>query len=244
MSNAAAGLVGALIGGLAAIAGAYLQARTAARTAQQQRQADERKALEERETQAAERRQLLARRYLFGLQDAAESLRRRLENWAVRGGQSLADATDPGYWSITTLYAVGRALACERILALEAVYPALEADLPQLVEYFKDHGVEVALANAVGDRMFRYHRLALAEATLERDADEFRVLTYSEFRQRYEDPKWGLNRLLEPATTALSRLSRPEMSELERSLSEIVRRLEAVTKVPRKKFSPRIALPG
>jgi hypothetical protein len=52
--------------------------------------------------------------------------------------------------------AAGRALACERMLALEGVYPALQADLPELVEYFTDDGVEVALAGAVGEQMFRY----------------------------------------------------------------------------------------
>jgi hypothetical protein len=240
MSDALAGLIGAFVGGAAAIGGAYLQARTAARTATQQRAADDKKALAEREQRLADRRQTLARRYLFGLQDSTESLRRRLENWADRGGQPLADATDPGYWDITTLYAVARALASERILALEAVYPALEADFPDLVEFFKQNGVEIALADAVGERVFRYHRLALAEAALERDSDEFRVLIFSEFRRRYEDPDWGLQRLLEPATNALTALSKEQMKKLERSLEEITERLVSITRVPRNEQAPRI----
>jgi hypothetical protein len=240
MSDALVGLIGALIGGAAAIGGASLQARTAARTAKQQRAADDTKALADRDQRLADRRQALARRYLFGLQDSTESLRRRLENWADRGGKQHADARDPGYWDITTLYAVARALASERILALEAVYPALEADFPDLVEFFKEHGVEIALADAVGGRVMRYHRLALAEAALERDSDEFRVLIFSEFRRRYEDPNWGLQRLIEPATTALSALSKPQMKQLERSLEEVTERLVSVTRVPRKEQAPRV----
>jgi hypothetical protein len=239
MSDALAGLIGALIGGAAAIAGAYLQARSAARTAQQQRADDDKKALEDQQRRAAERRQALTRRYLFGLQDSAESLRRRLENWADQGGQPYADSRDPGYWDITTLYAVARALAAERILALEAVYPILEADFPTLAEFFKAKGVDVALAGAIGGGLFRYHRLTLAEAALERDADEFRVLIFSEFRQRFEDPEWGLKRVLEPATNALAALTKPQMKRLETSLDEIVAQLEGVTRVPRPTETPR-----
>ena len=183
----------------------------------------------------AQRQLALARRYLFGLQESTESLRRRLENWANRGGRPLADATDPGYWDITTLYAVARALASERILALEGVYPALEGDFQTLVDFFEDKGIELALASALGETMFRYHRLTLAEAALDRDADHFRVLTFSEFRRRYEDPDLDLKRSLEPASKALSELSKQQMNELEGALNEIVEQLVAVTKVPRHK---------
>src|SRR5438067_237204 len=132
MSDAVAGLIGALIGGGAAIAGAWLQARSAENTALQRLRTETNKAREDREHMAAQRRQALARQYLFGLQDAAESLRRRLHNWAEEGGQGFSDSHDPGYWDITTLYAVARALAAERLLAVEAVYPALEDDFPAL----------------------------------------------------------------------------------------------------------------
>ena len=194
---------------------------------------EDKRATEERDRMAAQRRQALARRYLFGLQDATESLVRRLQNWADRGGQTLADSTDPDYWGITTLYAMARALATERILALEAVYPALEENFPQLVEFYKTHGVDTALSNALGSKFFRYHRLALAEAALDRESDEYRVLIYSEFRRRYEAPEWGLQRLLEPATCAFTALREPQMKLLETTLDEMVQQLESVTRVPR-----------
>jgi hypothetical protein len=43
----------------------------------------------------APRRQVLARRYLSGRQAAAESLRRRLQNWTERGGRDRARRTRP-----------------------------------------------------------------------------------------------------------------------------------------------------
>lgn len=234
MSEAVAGLIGAAIGGGAAISGAWLQARNAATMAREQRADAKEESREGRDQSAADRRQTLARRYLFGLQDATESLRRRLQNWADRGGHPLADSHDPGYWDITTLYAVARALAAERILALEAVYPALETDFPELVEFYKAHGVDAALSAALGESLLRYHRLALAEAALERESDGFRILTYTEFRRRYETPEWGLQLLLEPATAAIKALTQTQMlNDLEQGLDQIVERLESVTGVPR-----------
>jgi hypothetical protein len=131
--------------------------------------------------------------------------------------------------------AADQALAAERILLLEGVYPALEADLPDLVEFFKSNGVETALDDALGEQLFRYHRQALAEAALERDGEAFRLLIYSEFRRRYEDPHWGLERLLAPATDALTTLSPDEMRALERQFDEIGSQLESATQVPRKR---------
>jgi gas vesicle protein len=234
MSDAVAGLIGALVGGAAAIAGAWLQIRAERKAARDEREAAAAAARAEQRELTNQRRQALARRYLFNLQDATESLRRRLENWAERGGQKVADASDPGYWDITTLYVVARALAAERILAVEGVYPALRADLPDLVEFFESDGVEAALNDTLGEHLFRYHRLALAEAALERDPDGFRVLIYSEFRRRYEDPGWGLQRLLAPATDALTGLTRTQMRELESRLVKMAARLETATGVPRK----------
>jgi hypothetical protein len=232
MADVIAGLIGAVIGGAAALGGAIVQARGAADTERRRRDAEERRRQEDLKTQAADRRQALTRRYLFGLQDSAESLRRRLKNWADLWGKQVAEAADPGYWDVTTLYAVARALAAERVLALEAVYPVLETDFPDLAQFFKDHGVDHALEDTTGERLFRYHRLSLAEAALERESDEFRVLIFSEFRRRYEDPRWGLKRLLTPAIAALNGLSKSDMKKLERQLGEIAGTLESVTKVP------------
>ena len=69
----------------------------------------------------AESFRALAQRYLFQLRDAVDSLDARVENCQDRGGAGFAESRDPGYWQITSLYAIGRALAAERILDLEGV---------------------------------------------------------------------------------------------------------------------------
>ena len=74
-----------------------------------------------------ERQRILARRYLYQLGDAVESLRCRVNNWAHHGGPGFSEGRYPGYWEVTSLYAVARALGAERILALEGVYVELQA---------------------------------------------------------------------------------------------------------------------
>src|SRR5436189_4824530 len=109
MSGAVAAIIGAAIGAVATVGGLVAQSLFQRRSDALQRQ-------EAREAEARERRAALARRYLFQLQDAVDSLRYRLDNWAARGGQPWAASVDAGYWEITTLYALARALAAERIL--------------------------------------------------------------------------------------------------------------------------------
>src|SRR5437764_3214544 len=62
------------------------------------------------------RRELLVQRYLFQLQDALETLYYRLHNLAKRSGRSVMSDE---YFEKSTLYALGRVLALERIFALE-----------------------------------------------------------------------------------------------------------------------------
>ena len=159
MSNAISGLLGAIVGGLAAIAGAWLQARNTARL---QREAAE----QQEKRRRAESRQLLARRYLYQLGDAVDSLLHRVDNWAHRGGPRYAEGLHPGYWEITSLYVVARALAAERILALQGVYVELQALSSSEDANLPPRAVEEAMRRAFGQGLFYYHRLALAEAAL------------------------------------------------------------------------------
>lgn len=223
MWSAISGLLGAIIGGLAAIGGAWLQARSTARL--------QREAAEQRERRRrAESRQVLARRYLYQLGDAVDSLLHRVDNWAHRGGPRYAEGLHPGYWEVTSLYVVARALAAERILALQGVYVELQAlssddgSLPQ-------RAVEEAVRKAFGGGLFYYHRLALAEAALDRSGEEFRLLIYSEFLRRYEDPEWNLETLLDPVRQAFNSLDKERLEKLEHSLtslSECIEKLKAL----------------
>lgn len=225
MSDAAVGLVGALVGGLAALGGAVVQARASERSERARREAAARQAREDTERREAESFRALAQRYLFQLGDAVESLDKRLENWTLEGGAELAGQRDPGYWQITTLYAIGRALAAERILDLEGVYVQIEEAFGRRLERRQ---VEGAIERAMKDELFYYHRLALAESILERGPDGFRLLIYTEFRRRYTDPAWKLDVLLEPVITALADLAERKLTRLRHDLTSVREQLDEV----------------
>jgi hypothetical protein len=229
MWSAISGLLGALVGGAAVIIGGWLQARYAAKL---QREVSDQQEKQRRADSAArlqERRQLLARRYLYELGDAVDSFLHRVENWAHRGGPRYAEGMHPGYWEITSLYVVARALAAERILALQGVYVELETLSSGEDSRLPQRAVEGAVRKAFGHGLFYYHRLALAEAALTRSGDEFRLLTYSEFLRHYEDPEWNLKSLLEPVRNAFESLSRERLEELEQSLASLRKCIQEVT---------------
>jgi hypothetical protein len=225
MSSGIAAIIGAAIGAIATAAGVIVQAVLKNRAdAQQRREAWE----NDRERQRRE----LVQRYLFQLQDAVVSLRSRLKNWAWRGGQAYSESVDPGYWDVTTLYALGRVLAAERILSLEGVYAAIEQQFPGLAETLRSPSVDEVLQVSLR-QLFRYHRLALAESLLERGTEGYRLMMYTEWRRRYEDPSSGLDRLLDPTTESLQRLT-PErdLGRLIESLAEIAALLGKMTGIP------------
>jgi hypothetical protein len=88
-------------------------------------------------TQRAElkkRRETLVQRYLIQHQDAVEALWFRLHNLANQGGRAVM--TDH-YFEVTTMYALGRVLAIERIMALDGVHPQLDAIDSGLAEYLR-----------------------------------------------------------------------------------------------------------
>ena len=226
-----ASLLGALVGGLAAIGGAWLQARSTARLQREEAARQEEQRQEERRALLQDRRQILARRYLFQLGDAVDSLRHRVDNWANRGGLEYSEGRFPGYWEVTSLYAVARALGAGRILDLEGVYVELRAVSPDEAGELPRHAVEQAVTKAFG--FFRYHRMALAEAVLDRSGDEFRLLIYSEFLRRYKDPEWNLESLLEPVRQALNSPRKERFKTLEQSLISLSASITHLTTSPK-----------
>jgi hypothetical protein len=229
MSNAISGLLGALVGGLAAFGGVWLQGRNAARLQREQAARQE-----------EERRRLVARRYLYQLGDAVDSLLHRVRNWAKEGGARWSETQYPGYWEITNLYVFGRALGAERLLALEGVYVELDAlsyneaaNSSEKDEKLPQRAVEKAVEKVFGQRLFYYHRLLLAESVLDWTGDEFRLLTYWEFLRRYENSEWNLKSLLEPIRHALGSLRAEKLKELEiethvKKLSDSIKELMAL----------------
>lgn len=199
MSSEIAAIIGAAVGAIATVTGVIAQALLKNRA-----DAEERR--EARESDRERQRRDLVQRYLFQLQDAVVSLRLRLENWARRGGQAWSESIDPGYWDVTTLYALGRALAAERILSLEGVYASIEQQFPEYAGSLRNPSVDALLQDGLR-QLFRYHRLALAESLLEREPEGYRIMMYTEWRRRYEDPSSGLDLLLEPTKASLQRLT-------------------------------------
>jgi hypothetical protein len=199
-----AALIGAVIGSLGAV---LVEARV------------------KRRAEEAARREILMRRYLFQLQDAAESLWFRLYNLNERGGRYVMSDE---YFATTTMYALGRVLAIERILGLEGIYPELEALYPELGEFLKGNRLDPKLAETV----YQYHRLALAEAMIEREEDGFRPSTYLEFRRRYESSEYGEQKWLAPALEGIRSLEKETVEELMSSLQTIALRLESETRIP------------
>jgi hypothetical protein len=230
MSETVAALAGALIGGVAAVSGSWIQARTAERNEKRRYDEDQKRRREGHEAAAAQVRRTLTRRYLFQLQDSVESLRRRMDNWVNRGGE-LAAQSDPGYWEVTNLYALGRALAAERILALEGAYA--DADT-KLANFLTAHTVDGAIAGAMSGKFFFYQRLSLAETMLERESGEYRLLTFAEFRRRYDDPSGGQRNTLSHAAQALKDLTEPRLAKMAAELDNLADGLEKETHVPRR----------
>jgi len=64
---------------------------------------------------------------------------------------------------------------------------------------------------------------------LDRTGDEFRLLIYSEFLRRYEDPEWNLKSLLEPARQAFASIRKERFEKLERSLASLSKCIEDLT---------------
>jgi hypothetical protein len=173
----------------------------------------------------AERRELLVQRYLFQLQDSAESLWYRLKNLTYEEGRLVMEDQ---YFETTTLYALGRALAAERLLALDGVYPQLETLYPGLGSFLIKNQIDLAL----GEGFYKYDRLVLAEAVMQRDGDRLRVSTYIEFRGRYEGQRESETEWLAPARGAIESITPESTKLLRKRLENIALRLSNETGIP------------
>jgi hypothetical protein len=147
-----------------------------------------------------EHREVLVRRYLFQFQDAVEALWHRVYNVRYEGGKG---AMTPDYQASTTVYALGRVLATERILTLEGIYPQLKERYPELGETLQARRLSVELRFS---GFQQYDRIALAEAILEQDERGFRPSTYLAFQHRYVEGTSGEASWLKRARTAVGGL--------------------------------------
>jgi len=174
-------------------------------------------------------RKLIAQKYLYQLQDAAESFWYRIDNLAVFH----AEMKDHSYFEYTTLYALGRVLASERILGLDGVYPLLNDSYPGLSDVLRNR-----IDNTLGKLgLKQYDRIALAEALIETDDNRFRLSTLLEFRRKYEVDALQEQKWLEPARLAIRSLSiesvRQVVSELMYEVAkQISKRIGVTSSLP------------
>jgi hypothetical protein len=178
-----------------------------------------------RKAEMSQRREALVQRYLYQLQDSAVSLWYRLDNLERRNGRLVMDDQ---YFETTTLYALGRVLAIERLLALEGVYPQLATLYPELGSFLREHRVDDALPRS----FYQYDRLALAEAVMEREGDHYRPSTYLEFRRRYESEDSGEGEWLAPARKAIEALGKNTTSNVLDELRTVAHRISRETGIP------------
>jgi hypothetical protein len=216
MWGPAATVLAALIAaGLGGLGGAWFQARL------------------QRKSEQYDRRALLRRRYFFQLQDATQSLWYRLNNLANEFGRTVME---DDYYATTTLYALGRVLAIERIFALEGIYPELQSLYPPsdgaagLGDFLIKRSLNRKLA-----AVYEYHRLALAEAILVSDGDGYRVSTFGNFRAMYESADRTARDWFRPALQAIESeksLSNDTINEAMDALKEVALRMSGETMVP------------
>lgn len=150
--------------------------------------------------------------------------------WANRGGLEYSEGRFPGYWEVTSLYALARALGVNASLTWRAYTLNFRQSPRTRSRNSPGHAVEQGVTKEFG--LFRYHRMALAEAVLGRSGDEFRLLIYSGFLRRYEDPEWNLKSLLEPVRQALASAQKERFKTLEQSLTNLSASIADLTTSP------------
>jgi hypothetical protein len=183
----------------------------------------------------SDRREALVYRYLYEMQDAAESLLHRFSNLRDRSGRSVMSDE---YYHVSTLYALGRVLGLERILTLEAVYPQIDRCFPKarLGSYLRNHRLD-ALLRGVG--FHQYYRLSLAEAAIIRENGGMRIRSFTEFRENFGHRLNDPDQWLAPARSFVEDLKDDHLSGLHARLREQIRGIAATTEmIPEAEFLP------
>ena len=222
MSGWVTTIIAALIGaGVGSIGAEYLKDYF-------RRKAEQRNEQLQHEAEIQRVQKKLVQQYLLQLQDAIESLWYRLDNVKNRGGRAVMKDR---YFEVSTLYALGRVLAYERILILDGIYPQLE-DVNQALGNFLKTRLQNIDSQLSKGEFQRYNRLALAEAVMEREEGRLRTSTYMDFRHHYEGTNSLVEVSLEPAKRFIAALKGPEVAGLLDELRRTAERLGSVTRIP------------
>jgi hypothetical protein len=176
----------------------------------------------------------LVERHLLALQEAVESLWYRLKNVADEGGAKVMKETDLTYWETTNVYALGRALAAERLVGLDGAFPRIKAAWPELGKALANHRIDRRVKDTFGDRLFHYEIVLLAEGVLlqSEDGAKIRLMMYTEFRREFNDESTGLRSSVRRGIEALESMSKEENKEIRATLLPLAIELSKVTGVP------------
>lgn len=179
----------------------------------------------DRKTEDRRRRELLVKRYLYQFQDAIESLWLRLDNVHHHHGRETMSEND---LNVTMLYALGRVLAVERIMAFDCIYPEIDLLCPPLRLSLQAARIDGKLHDL---NFHHYDRRSLAEYVTAYEGQFTRASTYLEFRGRYERADSSERAWLAPAVKALPALYGQRGEELLNFLKPLSERLAKVTGV-------------
>jgi hypothetical protein len=159
--------------------------------------------------------------HLLQLQNSAESLYYRAANLQNRAGKTVMSDE---YYRRTSAYVLGRVLAHEFLLVSKGVYAKLHRNT-KLKGRVKStlHGLNWAMDDQV---FLYYHRLQLGEMIL----DGERILTYTEFLRRWEEPKYA--EVVTAVSGFVARVSSARLDIIKHLAADLVVLLAAETKVP------------
>jgi hypothetical protein len=160
------------------------------------------------------KRDALVTRYISQLQATIQLLVDRLRNLTEEFGRGeMAEK----YFRFTTLYALACPLALERIFMFDGVYPQMKAFSKDLYPHVQGWSLDMQLR---GFGFHRYDRVALAECAMERSDSGFRLATYFEFRDRYENALRNNDQWLESAQKFVERMTEEQNSAKFRAISD------------------------
>ena len=170
------------------------------------------------------RMESLAQEHLYPLQDAIESLLHRVHNLSRRAGKS---AMSEEYFEITTAFAVGRVLACERRLALHGIYPIVDGLYPRLGNQLREN--RLAFDLLAGTQF--YDRVALSDVLTAWVGDRTRLVTFEEFRCRWRQDR-DLAVWIRPLVEAATRLGDSDADRKLRQLHELGSAIASELRLP------------
>jgi len=166
----------------------------------------------------------LAQEHLYPLQDAIESLLHRVDNLSRRAGKN---AMGQEYFEITTAFAVGRVLACERRLSLHGIYPIVDGLYPRLGKQLRENRFAFDL---LAGTLF-YDRVALSDVLTAWVGDRTRLVTFEEFRCRWRKD-FELTTWIRPLVDAATRLGDSDADHKLRRLHDLGSAIASELRLP------------